>query len=128
MLAVDLDSAIHILDNGVGVPLQLGERGAAEAGSAPRSHRDDIHVALPCLINRMRHPVGQRTVSGKPIVRSTFRAAADRRDGRVSESLADNREVILTDLGVRIHEANVPVTLRQLELAGAPSYAVGLAD
>src|SRR6185437_3687355 len=127
-LAMNLDGAVHVFHYGVGVPLQLGECGSPETGSAPWGDGDYIHVALARFVNRVRHPVGQRTIGSKPVVRGTLCPAAHRRHRQVAESLADYLKIVFTDLSVRIHQTDVLIARNQPELERAPPYAVCVTD
>ena len=90
---MDLNGAIHVLDDCVGVPIQLAEYVRSETGSAARGNRDYAHVALPTFVNRMRHPIGEAAISREPIVGSTLCASADSSHFRALEGLTYHLEV-----------------------------------
>src|SRR6202022_1775866 len=128
LLAVDLNGAIHILDNGVAAPLQPAESIGAEGGGATRSHSDYAHVALPVLVNRMRDPVRQTAVCREPVVGSAFRPAANHGNAGFRKAFPDGSKVIAGNLGIGVHQADIVVAPEEFGDRSRPSQTVGPAD
>src|SRR5438132_12033161 len=103
---MDLNGAIHILDDSVSVPVKLAECVRSETGGATRCDSDHSHVVLTALIDRVRHPVRQAAICGEPIMWSALRAAANSRDFCVFKRLSHYLKVTCADLGVGIHQAD----------------------
>src|SRR5947209_19433946 len=118
---MDLNGAIHILDDSVSVPVKLAECVRSETGGATRCDSDHSHVVLTALIDRVRHPVRQAAICAKPRMWSALRAAADSRYFWVFKSLFHRLEITLADLGVGIHQADAVTTSNYVERQRASS-------
>src|SRR5438552_17893588 len=112
---MDLNGAIHILDDSVSVPVKLAECVRSETGGATRCDSDHSHVVLTALIDRVRHPVRQAAICGKPIMWSALRAAADSCDLWVFKSLRHYLKISLTYLCVGVHHADAVITSNEVE-------------
>src|SRR5439155_14972096 len=110
------------------VPIQLAEHVRSETGSAARRNRDYAHVALPALVNRVRHPIGEAAICGKPIVWGALRTSAYSGHFRVLESLPYHLEVALGNFGVRVHQTDAVIPAHQFECQRCPPNRKSLAD
>ena len=128
LFTVDLNGAVHVFDDSVATPLELCECVRPECGSATWCNRDHTHVALPILVNCMRNPIRETAIGSEPVVWSALRTAADHCNASFPETLPDGLKIVLGNLGVGVHQADVVVTAYQLGYGREARKAMGLSN
>src|SRR5262249_17826911 len=128
LFLMQLDGAIHVLDNGVSAPVKLPERACPEAGRAAGGYRDYTHRRLSTAINRVGHEVAVAAVGGQPVVWQTLRPSTDRNNVWTLEALPYRVVIVWADCRVRVHQRNDIVTIKQFEVGRRASDGTRLTD